>query len=145
MAKLYYARISSVNYKKGTASIAIEERENQVIEDIPFMADTYEMPKPKERVAVLLEYLNGDVDKGVILGPIYSVENLPNKTGKEIFEKRFKDGTSILYDRKSKTMEITADNIKVKKLTVDDVKAKSVDASSAKISSLDANCNCGNK
>ena len=140
MAKLYYARISSVNYKKGTASISIEEHENQVIENIPFMANTYEMPKTKERVAVLLEYLNGDVDKGVILGPIYSAEKLPHKTGKEIFEKCFEDGTSIVYDQKNKIMEITAENVKVKKIM-----AETLDASSAKISVLDANCNCGNK
>lgn len=142
MAKLYYARISKINYKKGMADIIIEEHENQVVNDVPFLAGYYEMPKVKERVAVLLEYTQGDIDKGVILGPIYSVEKEPNKNGKGIFEKRFKDGTNIVYDESSKTMEISAKCVKVKELNAGSVKTKELNADSAKISSLDAPCNC---
>lgn len=142
MAKLYYARISKINYEKGMADIVIEEHENQVVNDVPFLAGYYEMPKVKERVAVLLEYTQGDIDKGVILGPIYSAEKEPNKSGKGIFEKRFQDGTNIVYDESSKTMEISAKCVKVKELNAGSVKTKELNADSAKISSLDAPCNC---
>lgn len=63
MAKLFYARISKIDYEKGLADITIEEHEKQVINDVPFLAGAYEMPKIKERVAVLLEYSGKDFDK----------------------------------------------------------------------------------
>lgn len=116
MAELYYARISRINYEEGTADIVIEELENQVVNDIPFLANTYEMPKIRDRVAVILQYIRGDVDKGVILGPVYSCERKPNNPGKEIFEKRFKDGTSVTYDGNNKTLEISAEHLKVREI-----------------------------
>lgn len=132
MAELFYARISKVNYKNGTADVVIEEHENQVVSDIPFLANVYEMPKIKDRVAVLIEYIRGDVDKGVILGPVYSNEKKPNRTGKSIFEKRFKDGTSITYNEELKLMTVEAERLKVKELN-----AERVVANSAKVGTLD--------
>lgn len=132
MAELFYARISKVDYKKGTADVVIEERENQVVSDVPFLANVYEMPKIKDRVAVLIEYIKGDIDKGVILGPVYSNEKKPNLTGKSIFEKRFKDGTSITYNEELKLMTVEAERLKVKELN-----AERVVANNAKVGTLD--------
>ena len=132
MAELFYARISKVDYKKGTADVVIEERENQVVSDVPFLANVYEMPKIKDRVAVLIEYIKGDIDKGVILRPVYSNERKPNRTGKSMFAKRFKDGRSITYNEELKLMTVEAERLKVKELN-----AERVVANSAKVGTLD--------
>ena len=110
MAKLFYARISKIDYEKGLADITIEEHEKQVINDVPFLAGAYEMPKIKERVAVLLEYSGKDFDKGIILGPMFSADKEPKETGKGLFVKYFSDGTKMKYDSNKGTfVNISAD------------------------------------
>lgn len=127
MAKLFYARISKIDYEKGLADITIEEHEKQVINDVPFLAGVYEMPKIKERVAVLLEYSGKDFDKGIILGPMFSADKEPKETGKGLFVKYFSDGTKMKYDSNNKTMEVTAENLKVKNVTAESAKIKKLD------------------
>lgn len=123
MAALYFAKISAVHYKAGTADISITEKEDQVINNVPFLAYAYEMPSPGDTIAVLLEFDRGNYDKGIILGKIYDSDNKPENPGRKIFCKQFADGAKVLYDSSTKTMTITADKIIAK-----DVKTSNFDS-----------------
>lgn len=119
MVKLFYCDVSSVNYGKGTANVTIKERENQVVTDVPILAICYEMPNPCDTVAVIFEESDGRIEKGVILGKIFSNGNRPGVSGAGIFYKEFSDGSSVTYRPEEKSMEITA-----KKIVVDEVEYK---------------------
>lgn len=116
MATLFYAKISSVNYEKGTANVSLQDREDQVIKAVPFLSMFYEMPRPGDTVAALFEEKRGQIEKGLILGRIFLEGNAPQETGEGIFYKQFSDGASIKYSPKSGEMEI-----KTNKLTVDEL------------------------
>lgn len=70
MATLFFAKISSLNKKKGTADITLTDRENQVVTQIPIVRTQESLPAPGSMVAVLLEETAGRIEKGVILGKI---------------------------------------------------------------------------
>lgn len=111
MVRLYHCKISSVNYEKGTADVTIQERENQVITGVPFLSMFYEMPEPRDTVAAIFEESDGKIEKGVILGKLFSKGNRPGASGEGIFYKKFSDGTSMKYDPADKSMEITAERV----------------------------------
>lgn len=119
MVELFYCKISTINYTAGTANVTIEERENQMITGVPFLASCYEMPKVGETVAVIFDTTGGKIGRGVILGNFFSRMNQPGESGEGLFYKEFSDGSSIKYDPSSKSMELT-----VKKIVVDEVEYK---------------------
>jgi hypothetical protein len=116
MAELFYAKISSINYKKGTADVALQDREDQVIENVPFLAGWYEMPEPGDVAAAIFEDMDGQIGKGVILGPMFLAKNRPKESGKGIFYKEFSDGACIRYTPETGTLEVTADKLVVREL-----------------------------
>jgi hypothetical protein len=71
MARLFYAKISSVQSAKRTADVAIPERENQVFRKVPILATVTTLPEPGDMVAVLIEEEDGQPGKGVILGKMW--------------------------------------------------------------------------
>ncbi|MBO5032150.1 MAG: phage baseplate assembly protein V [Lachnospiraceae bacterium] len=119
MATLFYGIISSINYSSGTANITLQDRENQVIQGVPFLSAYYEMPRPGETVAVLFEELNGQIGKGVILGTLFLDGNKPGEYGPDIFYKQFADGAGMKYTPDSGELEI-----KVKKVVVNEIEYK---------------------
>lgn len=121
MATLFYGSISTINYGAGTASIALPDRESQIISDVPFLAAFYEMPKPGDVVAVLFEEINGQIGKGVILGKMFLQGSEPKESGKGIFYKEFTDKSGIKYNPDKKEMEIS-----VKKISVDELVYKTL-------------------
>lgn len=116
MATLFYAKISSINYAEATANVALPDRENQVIQKVPFLSMFYEMPKPGDTVAVIFEEMGGQIGKGVILGNIFLDCNRPGESGPDIFYKQFTDGSSMIYNPSTKEMEF-----KTKKVVVDEL------------------------
>ncbi len=98
MATLFYGKISSLNYKAGTADVSLPDRENQVIQEVPFLSMFYEMPRPGDTVAVLFEEVSGQIGKGVILGKIFLTVNAPGESGPNMFYKQFADGSSMKYE-----------------------------------------------
>lgn len=116
MVSLYYAKISTINYKAGTAGVTLRDRENQVIQDVPFLSAFYEMPGPGDTVAVLFEEIGGQIGKGIILGKIFLSGNPPGESGSGIFYKQFTDGASIKYSPSAQELEV-----KTRKLVVDEL------------------------
>jgi hypothetical protein len=76
MVRLFYAKISAVNFTAGKCSVCIPDRENQVVKSVPFISVLNEIPPPMERiktgdtVAVIFEVNDGRLEKGVVLGRI---------------------------------------------------------------------------
>lgn len=116
MASLFYGKISTINYGAGTAGVTLADRENQVIQEVPFLSICYEMPKPGDTVAVLFEEIGGQIGKGVILGKIFLSGNVPEETGPGIFCKQFTDGTSVKYNPDSQEMEVSTKKLVVNEL-----------------------------
>lgn len=116
MASLFYGKISAINYEAGTAGVTLPDRENQVIQDVPFLSMIYEMPKPGDTVAVLFEEVGGQIGKGVILGKMFLSGNEPKETGSDIFYKEFSDGAGMKYTPSLQKIEF-----KIKKVVVDEL------------------------
>lgn len=116
MASLFYGKISTINYKAGTAEVTLVDRENQVIQDVPFLSMCYEMPKPKDTVAVLFEEISGQIGKGVILGKIFLSGNPPGESGPGIFYKQFTDGASVKYSPAAQELTVNTQRLVVNEL-----------------------------
>ena len=116
MTSLFYGKISAINYGAGTAGVALEDREKQVIQDVPFLSMCYEMPSPGDTVAVLFEEIGGQIGKGVILGKIFLSGNPPGESGPDIFYKQFTDGASIEYNPAKQELAVNTRRLVVDEL-----------------------------
>lgn len=66
---LYLCTISAINKEKSTADIAIAERENMVVTDIPFLNIKREdLPDVNDTVVAIFEDREGKLGRGFILG-----------------------------------------------------------------------------
>ena len=79
---LRIAKISSIDYAKGTASVTFEDREKATTDKIPFLSWFYRMPKVADRV--LVGYLTNGSSSAVILGPVWNEKNRPSESGKGV-------------------------------------------------------------
>ncbi len=122
MAALFYGKISSVNYQTGTANVTLPDRENQVIQGVPFLAMCCEMPSPGETVATLFEEVNGQIGKGVILGKLSLGAAGFEEGGPGIFYKAFSDGASIKYTPATGELECTTPKVVVEELIYKNLK-----------------------
>ncbi len=55
---------------------------------------------------VLCAFLDSGIEEGFVLGAIYNQKDLPPVSNKDKFHIKFKDGTSLEYDRKEKVLQI---------------------------------------
>ena len=80
------------------------------------------MPQVDDMVVVLL--LPNSTSKGFILGVPWSIKKKPSGGTAGVFYKEFPDGTYIKYNSKTKTMEISAPNVRFQSLVADNVTVK---------------------
>lgn len=121
MTELSYCKISKINYTDGTASLTLEDHENQVVTGVPFLAGEYEMPKIGDTVAAILNKTNGRIERGVILGKVFSKSNRPVKSGAGVYYKAFSDGGYIHYDPSEGTLNIKVDKVTMDKMYVREI------------------------
>ncbi len=121
--KLFYCKIVSVNYKSGTVKIVIPDADGQVLEDVSLLAWNYHMPQEGDTVAVLAEENNGEIEKALVLGPVYSEANQPNDGKKGLYYISL-PGATVKYESTEQTMSITARTLDVKNLLYDTLKKK---------------------
>lgn len=119
--ELYYCKVSSINYGSGTANLTIEDQENQVVTNVPFLAGTYDMPRIGSMVVAIFNKIGGKIERGVILGEIFSKANRPKMGGPGVFFKEFADGSYIFYNPSDRSMTITADIIITKKIQAEEI------------------------
>lgn len=115
-------KIHAIDYKNGTASVIYSDRNNQPSPYFPFFSFTYEIPKVDETVVVIL--LSNSTSKGFIVGVPWSSKKKPTVSGSGIFYKEFPDKSFIKYDSKSRTMEVSAKNIRLHEVTAENVTVK---------------------
>ena len=86
------------------------------------------------RSTVVVIMLPNSTTKGFILGVPFSGKKIPAENGQGIFYKEFQDGTSILYNPKTKNMEVSTKKITLKSVAADsltvkgEIKAKTIKA-----------------
>lgn len=104
-----YGKVSFVDYKKGTARVVFEDRDDSVSPELPVMQKNtlnnkfYWMPEVDE-TAICLYLANGQ-ETGVIIGTIYSEVDRP-PTEKKEDGVWFEDGTFVKYEHETKTLSI---------------------------------------
>lgn len=105
-------RISSIDYKKGTAKVLYKDRDDMVTGDLPMLAEEYNMPKVDDLVLVL--HTGKRRNNGVIIGRIYSDSLRPESTdaGKGKYYKKLTDSATIRVSEGEVTID--ADSIKLK-------------------------------
>lgn len=112
MNEIRIGKVSSINYKDGTADIVFDDEE--VKNGLPFFSAEYKMPNVGDVVvAIFQSNTSKGREQGYILGPIYNANNKPEKHGKGIFFKRFSENAYIMYDPDSDTLEIKANHVRI--------------------------------
>ena len=89
-------RVSTINYKAGTAKVVYRDRDDMVTGELPMLSSEYLMPKPDDMVLVL--HLKNAPSRGVIVGPIYNDDNRPGINGKNKYCKDLTDDVQFKAD-----------------------------------------------
>lgn len=117
MNEIRVGKVSSINYKDGTADIVFNEEEEVVKNALPFFSAEYQMPNVGDVVVTIFQSnTSRGKEQGYILGPVYNGDNQPEQYGKNVFFKRFSDSAYIMYDPDSDTLEIRANHVVVHNL-----------------------------
>ena len=99
-------KINAVNAVDGTVDVLFEDRDNQVMSDLPLMAFEYDIPEIGQQALCL--FLGNDIERGFCLKTFYSDVHLPPVSDKNIYRKQFDDGTFIEYKKDSSELLIQA-------------------------------------
>ena len=112
MDSLRLGRISTINYKDGTARVLYTDRDKSVTAELPLLSFEYRMPAVDDFVLVC--HLPNGSAAGIILGPIWNANNRPVE-GKEGLYRKDLDKTPgkcfLRYDAETGTLEIKAPNL----------------------------------
>lgn len=100
--------VSSVNEENGTIRALFDDKSNMVSDDLPILSFEYNLPKIGAQVLCL--FLPNGLQQGFCLGEFYSDLNIPPVDDKNIYFKKFDDGTSIQYNKTSKELSISSPN-----------------------------------
>ncbi|WP_404427310.1 hypothetical protein LG296_01700 [Ureibacillus chungkukjangi] len=97
-------KVNSINAVTGTVDVLFEDRDNQIISDLPLMAFEYDIPEIGQQALCL--FLGNDIGQGFCLRTFYSDINLPPVANENIYRKQFSDGTFIEYKKDSRKLSI---------------------------------------
>lgn len=109
---LRIGRISSVNYKDGTAKVKYEDRDDDTTLELSFMAWEYWMPEIDDQVLVG-HLANGSVE-GFILGPVWHKDHRPYAYGKHYYRHELhntQNRAAIIYDGDENLLKFRAGTI----------------------------------
>lgn len=107
---LRIGKVSSINYKSGTARVTYEDKDNSTTAEMSFLAWEYWMPQIGDQV--LVAHLSSGTCAGVIVGPVWHNGHRPFEGFDGLYRKEYanEDGVaSERYDAKGKsyTLSIT--------------------------------------
>lgn len=111
---LRIGKISSVNYKSGTARVTYEDRGDSTTNELPFLAWTYWMPKVEDKV--LVGHLSNGSTSAVILGPVWHEEHRPADFGADLYRQEMSNtpGKAMdTYSSKTGIRRIRAEHIEL--------------------------------
>lgn len=131
--------VSSINAEKHTARVVFSDEGNNVSYDLPIIVPNtydnsdYQMPDINEDVLCL--FLPDGVEDGFILGSWYAGEVKPPCDNPEIRRVKFKDGTTVSYNRLTHELDVViegthihADRQKVNITTLQEVNINTTNA-----------------
>jgi len=98
--------VSSVNEENGTVRVLFEDKDNMVSAELPLLSYEYNIPNIKDQVLCL--FLPNGIEAGFCIGSFYSLINPPPIKNKDIFYKKFGDGTWIQYNKLTKELNISS-------------------------------------
>ena len=87
MDTLRLGKISTINYKDGTARVLYTDRDNAVTAELPLLSFEYRMPAVDDFVLVC--HLPNGGAAGIILGPIWNENNRPPEGKEGLYRKDF--------------------------------------------------------
>lgn len=100
--------VSSVNETNGTVRVIFDDKDDMVSSELQLLNYEYNIPEVKEQVLCL--FLPNGLQQGFCLGGFYSLINPPPIQNKDVYYKKFSDGTSIQYNKSTKQLTINSDN-----------------------------------
>ena len=101
--------VSSVNEDNGTVRVKFDDRDDLVSAELPLLDAEYNIPAVGNQVLCL--FLSNGLEEGFCLNGFYSDINKPPVHDKNIYYKKFDDGTSIQYNKTTQQLKIEAPNI----------------------------------
>lgn len=102
--------VSSVDYINGTVQVLFGDRDNSVSKDLYVLSFEYDMPSAGDHV--LCAFLPHGGGEGFCLGKYFNNENKPVETG-NVYRKDIMDEAYFKYEKSTKTLIISADNIRL--------------------------------
>lgn len=109
---LRIGKVSSINYKNGTARVTYEDRGGSTTSEMPFLAWEYWMPRVSDQV--LVGHLSNGSSSAVILGPVWNASHRPYEYGEGLFRKELsttKNKAVISHSDEDGTVRIRAEHI----------------------------------
>ncbi|WP_297429324.1 phage baseplate assembly protein V [Clostridium sp.] len=100
--------VSSINETNGTVRVIFDDKDDMVSDELQLLNSEYNIPEVKEQVLCL--FLPNGLQQGFCLGGFYSFINPPPIQNKNLYYKKFDDGTSIQYDKSTKQLTINSVN-----------------------------------
>lgn len=102
-------QVSSIDDSKCTVKIKFSDKDDMVSNDIPFLSFEYNLPNIGDYVACI--FLGNGIQNGFCLGRYYGEDNPPPVNDKNIYHKNIFDEAFIRYDKNTKTLTLSAENI----------------------------------
>lgn len=97
MDTLRLGKISTINYKDGTARVLYTDRDNAVTAELPLLSFEYRMPAVDDFVLVC--HLPNGGAAGIILGPIWNDNNRPPEGKEGLYRKDFDKTAGMCFMR----------------------------------------------
>ena len=97
MDTLRLGKISTINYKDGTARVLYTDRDNAVTAELPLLSFEYRMPAIDD--IVLVCHLPNGGAAGIILGPIWNDNNRPPEGREGLYRKEFDKTAGMCFLR----------------------------------------------
>jgi phage baseplate assembly protein gpV len=101
--------VSSINYNAGKVKVSFSDKDGIVSDELPMLSFEYNMPAVND--SVLCVFLGNGLQSGFCLGKFYSSKNHPPDAGNNIYFKDILGEASIEYNKTTKTLTISAENI----------------------------------
>lgn len=110
-ASLRFGLVEEVDETNYLLKVKLLDLDDMITHWLPLLAaqtqgdKSYDLPEVGTQVAMLLEPTGVD---GVVLGAVYSEEDMPPVSDGKKWHKRFNDGTFFEYDKTSKVLKVDA-------------------------------------
>lgn len=105
------ARVSDIDYKRGLIQVTRTDHDGIVSDFIPMLSHEYEMPKVGDTVSC--HFTDDTCTTGFCDGRYFGDKRVPIKSGKDMYHKMLLEDADIEYNRATKELTITVENIKV--------------------------------